>query len=132
LTRGATVAAFARDGAREVIVRTPSRSGPVLHSASAFFSDLLHLPPVSDQTLNGHLCRLVGELVRQGISLSQASREFERQFVLAALREHAGSVSRSAHALGVHRNTLRNKMAALHIEPQDIVQTRPRRRASAR
>jgi len=89
---------------------------------------------VSDQTLNGHLCRLVGELVRQGISLAQASREFERQFVLAALREHDGSVSRSATALGVHRNTLRNKMAALGIHLQETQQPRPRprRRAGAR
>ena len=90
---------------------------------------------MSDQTLNGHLCRLVSELVRQGISLAQASREFERQFVLAALREHEGSVSRSADALGVHRNTLRNKMAALGIDAQEAQarpRPRPRRRASAR
>jgi DNA-binding NtrC family response regulator len=86
---------------------------------------------VSDQTLNGHLCRLVGELVKQGISLQQANREFERQYLLAALRAYAGSLSRSASALGVHRNTLRNKMAALQIEPQEIAQ-RPRRRAVAR
>ena len=90
---------------------------------------------MSDQSLNGHLCRLVGELVRQGISLGQATREFERQFVLAALREHEGSLSRSATALGVHRNTLRNKMAALRIGPKDFAPTprpRPRRRAAAR
>jgi DNA-binding NtrC family response regulator len=88
---------------------------------------------VSDQSLNGHLCRLVGELVKQGISLQQASREFERQYLLAALRAHAGSLSRSATALGVHRNTLRNKMAALGIGPHDIApRPRPRRRAAAR
>jgi DNA-binding NtrC family response regulator len=86
---------------------------------------------VSDQTLNGHLCRLVGELVKQGISLQQANREFERQYLLAALRAYAGSLSRSATALGVHRNTLRTKMAALRIEPDDIA-ARPRRRAAAR
>lgn len=90
---------------------------------------------MSDQTLNGHLCRLVGELVREGISLQQASREFERQYLLAALREHAGSLSRSATSLGVHRNTLRNKMAALKIAPKDFTaapRPRPRRRAAAR
>ena len=84
---------------------------------------------MSDQSLNGHLCRLVAELVRQGISLNQASREFERQYLLAALREHEGSLSRSASSLGVHRNTLRNKMASLGIEPHDFA-PRPRRRAS--
>jgi DNA-binding NtrC family response regulator len=86
---------------------------------------------VSDQTLNGRLCRLVGELVGQGLSLQQACREFERQYLLAALREHDGSVSRSAAALGVHRNTLRNKMAALGIDAQEG-QARPRRRLGAR
>ncbi len=90
---------------------------------------------MSDQTLNGHLCRLVSELVREGISLQQAAREFERQYLLAALREHEGSLSRSASSLGVHRNTLRNKMAALGIGPHDFAprpRPRPRRRASAR
>jgi DNA-binding NtrC family response regulator len=76
---------------------------------------------------------LVGELVRQGISLQQASREFERQYLLAALRAYKGSLLRSASALGVHRNTLRNKMASLGIEPQDIAPrpTARRRRAAA-
>ena len=86
---------------------------------------------MTDQTLNGRLCRLVDELVRQGLSLHQAAREFERQYLLAALRVHDGSVSRSAAALGVHRNTLRNKMAALGIDAQEG-QSRPRRRAVAR
>jgi DNA-binding NtrC family response regulator len=71
-----------------------------------------------DQTLNGRLCRLVAELVAQGVPLQQAKGEFERHYLLAALREHQGSLSRSADALGVHRNTLRNKMAALGIDPQ--------------
>ena len=86
---------------------------------------------MTDQTLNGRLCRLVDELVRQGLSLQQACREFERQYLLAALREHEGSVSRSASALGVHRNTFRDKMAALGIDAQEG-QARPRRRAAAR
>lgn len=72
-----------------------------------------------DHTLNGRLCRLVTDLVCRGVTLQQAKGEFERQFVLAALREHQGSLSRSANALGVHRNTLRNKMAALEIDPQE-------------
>ncbi len=88
---------------------------------------------MSDQTLNGHLCRLVAELVRQGISLEQANREFERQYLIAALRAHEGSLVRSSSALGIHRNTLRNKMASLRIAPQDVLpKPRPRRRASPR
>jgi DNA-binding NtrC family response regulator len=85
---------------------------------------------VSEQTLNGRLCRLVEELVEQGIPLHQATREFEKQYVRATLRDNDGSVSRSASALGVHRNTLRNKMAALGLDAQES--PRPRRRVAAR
>jgi DNA-binding NtrC family response regulator len=72
----------------------------------------------------------VEELIHQGISLQQATREFERQYLRAALREHDGSLSRSASALGVHRNTLRNKMASLGVDAQESA--RPRRRVAAR
>lgn len=85
---------------------------------------------MNDQTLNGRLCRLVDDLVDQGISLQQALREFERQYLIAALRSNEGSVSRSASALGVHRNTLRNKMAALDVDPQSVQgKAKPRARA---
>jgi DNA-binding NtrC family response regulator len=87
---------------------------------------------VSDQTLNGRLCRLVDELVGQGISLQQALREFERQYLIAALRDNEGSVSRSASALGVHRNTLRNKIAALDIGVLEAQGRRPKPRRRAR
>jgi DNA-binding NtrC family response regulator len=85
---------------------------------------------VSEQTLNGRLCRLVEELVHQGIPLHQATREFEKQYLRATLRDNDGSVSRSALALGVHRNTLRNKMAALGLDAQES--PRPRRRLATR
>ncbi|HVS01288.1 MAG TPA: helix-turn-helix domain-containing protein [Thermoanaerobaculia bacterium] len=74
---------------------------------------------MSDQSLNGRLRHLVGDLVCQGVSLHQALREFERQYLLAALRDNEGNLSRSAEALGVHRNTLRNKLASLQIESQE-------------
>jgi DNA-binding NtrC family response regulator len=69
-----------------------------------------------EQSLNGLLCSLVEELVSQGIPLQQAKREFERHYLLAALDQHEGNLTRSAEALGVHRNTLRNKMSALGIK----------------
>jgi DNA-binding NtrC family response regulator len=69
-----------------------------------------------EQSLNGLLCRLVEELVSQGIPLQQAKREFERRYLLAALDQQEGNLTRSAEALGVHRNTLRNKMSALGIK----------------
>lgn len=82
-----------------------------------------------EQNLNGSLSRIVDELVRRGITLEQARREFERQFIVASLKSNDGNFCRSARSLGVHRNTLRNKVSTLGIAPQD---TRARARRPAR
>ena len=86
---------------------------------------------VTENNLNGRLHNLVTELVVGGVTLEQAKREFERQYILAALRSHAGNVSRSAQALGVHRNTLRNKVTTLAITSEEY-QSRSSVRSSAR
>ena len=65
------------------------------------------------------LAGLVEELVEQGLTLEQASKEFERQFLIASIRHHDGSLGRSARSLGVHRNTLRNKLGNLGITARD-------------
>lgn len=71
------------------------------------------------KSLNGQLTGFVQELVENGITLEQARREFERQFILAALRAQDGNLIQSAARLGVHRNTLRNKMDSLAISAAD-------------
>jgi DNA-binding NtrC family response regulator len=71
---------------------------------------------VAEETLNGRLCQIVQELVHRGLTLEQARKEFERQFILASLASHDGSIGRSAKSLGIHRNTLRNKVSSLGIE----------------
>ena len=68
---------------------------------------------MSGESLNGQLTRLVSELVRRGLTLEQARNEFEKQFILASLRSQNGNFSKSAKFLGVHRNTLRNKITNL-------------------
>jgi DNA-binding NtrC family response regulator len=78
------------------------------------FSPSSEAPPT---TLKGRLTELVDELVRQGVTLEQARKEFERQFISASIRDHEGSLCRSARSLGVHRNTLRNKLNDLGIQP---------------
>lgn len=69
--------------------------------------------------LDRRLKKLVEELVVGGVTLSQARREFERQYVIACLLHHRGSLGRSAKALGIHRNTLRHRISTLRIEPDD-------------
>ena len=72
-----------------------------------------------EQNLNGRLFQIVDELVRRGLTLEQARREFERQFIVASLKSNRGNLCRSAKSLGVHRNTLRNKVSDLGIGSED-------------
>jgi len=87
---------------------------------------------VTKQNLNGRLGQIVDELVRRGVPLDQARREFEKQFIVATLRTNEGNLSRSAQSLGVHRNTLRNKVSDLGIAARDIGTQSARRRRSIR
>jgi DNA-binding NtrC family response regulator len=88
---------------------------------------------LSGESLNGQLTKLVGELVRRGLTLEQARNEFEKQFILASLRSQNGNFSKSAKFLGVHRNTLRNKITNLGMSESDFAEARPaKKRRSAR
>ncbi len=78
------------------------------------------------QNLNGRLYQIVDELVRRGVTLTQARREFEKQYIVASLRENEGNFSQSAKSLGVHRNTLRNKVSNLGIGGSDYSARSPR------
>ena len=69
--------------------------------------------------LKDGLTRIVDELVRQGVTLEQARQEFERQFIVAAIRSNQGNLGRSAQSMGVHRNTLRNTVSNLGIAAED-------------
>lgn len=81
-----------------------------------------------NRNLNGRLYDIVDELVRRGVPLEQARREFEKQFIVAALRNNAGNLSQSALSIGVHRNTLRNKVCSLGIPGEEYTRRPSRRR----
>lgn len=89
---------------------------------------------MSSMNLKGQLVQIVDELVSQGLTLEQARKEFEKQFIVASIRSHDGNLCRSARSLGVHRNTLRNKVSNLGISTDEYnLRTqirRPLRRAS--
>ena len=61
----------------------------------------------------------MNQLASQGVTLAQAREIFERQFILASLRLNHGNITNSANHLGLHRNTLRNKVATLQIQATD-------------
>ena len=81
------------------------------------------------KNLNGRLIQLIDELVEKGLTLHQGTREFEKQYILATLRQNDGNLSRAARSLGVHRNTLRNKVGNLGIEQADYLAPRAKRRS---
>jgi DNA-binding NtrC family response regulator len=53
---------------------------------------------------------LVAEMVRGGVPLDMACREFERTFIEEVLTAHGGNHSAAARELGIHRNTLSKKL----------------------
>ena len=84
------------------------------------------------KNLNGRLAQLVEELVSKGLTLNQGTREFEKQYILSTLRQNGGNLSRTARSLGVHRNTLRNKVGSLGIDQADYALPGKARRANKR
>ncbi len=49
-------------------------------------------------------------LLDRGVTLEEAVAAFETRLVKQALSRHGGNVSQAAEALGIHRNTLRQKL----------------------
>jgi DNA-binding NtrC family response regulator len=59
---------------------------------------------------------LIQEMVERELHLKDAMREFEKIYVETALKKYQGNMTRTAKALGVHRNTLRNRINFLKIK----------------
>jgi two-component system, NtrC family, nitrogen regulation response regulator NtrX len=53
---------------------------------------------------------------RSDLTLREAREEFEKEYILARLREFSGNVSRAAEALGVERSNLYRKLHAYGIQ----------------
>jgi DNA-binding NtrC family response regulator len=66
--------------------------------------------------ISDRLEHLVEEMDEKGVRFEDAVREFEKRFISRVLRRCAGNLSRTAEALGVHRNTLTRKMLAHRIK----------------
>ncbi len=57
-----------------------------------------------------------GAAVPSDGSLEEARRAFEREFLVARLREHGWNISRTADAIGLARETLSRKVRAFEID----------------
>jgi DNA-binding NtrC family response regulator len=60
--------------------------------------------------------RLVAEMVEKGVHFEDAVREFEKRFISNVLGRCDGSLTKTADALGMHRNTLTRKMGSYKIK----------------
>ena len=66
--------------------------------------------------ISDRLERLVDEMVDRSVQFDDAVREFEKRFILRVLKQCDGSLTKSACALGMHRNTLTRKMVEHKIK----------------
>jgi hypothetical protein len=65
--------------------------------------------------LDGQLQEIIDELLTHGISLDLAKKEFEKKYIVGAVKRSSGNLGRAALSLGIHRNTLRNRVGILNI-----------------
>jgi DNA-binding NtrC family response regulator len=65
--------------------------------------------------LDGQLQQIIDELLAHGITLDLAKKEFEKKYIAGAVKRSSGNMGRAASSLGIHRNTLRNRVGILNI-----------------
>jgi DNA-binding NtrC family response regulator len=66
--------------------------------------------------ISDRLEKLVEEMVERGVQFEDAVREFEKRFITRVLGRCEGSLTKTADALGMHRNTLTRKMGEYKIK----------------
>lgn len=61
-------------------------------------------------SIDDRLNAIIRELIGNGITLEQAVEAFEGKYIVAAMTASKGNVTQASRKLGVHRNTLHNKL----------------------
>lgn len=67
-------------------------------------------------TIHQKLEIIIAEMVEKELSLKDALNEFEKIYIETAAKKYKGRMTKVAKALGVHRNTLRNRATCLKIK----------------
>ncbi len=62
--------------------------------------------------MKDQLDRLITEMLDRGLLFEEATKEFEKQFIMKCLERSGGNRTKTAKALGIHRNTLQKKLPA--------------------
>ncbi len=61
-------------------------------------------------SLNEQMNDLIDNMVDSGIFFDKACKEFEKRFISSVLDKYDGHRLKAAKHLGIHRNTLNNKI----------------------
>ena len=116
-----------RAGTRNIVLlRCAALEKKILRASRREFRLLRCAPPEAisnlggDVNLDSQLQQVIDELLSHGISLDLAKKEFEKKYIVGAVKRSSGNLGRAASSLGIHRNTLRNKVGVLNIRlPRD-------------
>ena len=65
--------------------------------------------------MKAELETLIDQMINKGILLEEAIKEFEKKFILSTLKRHKQNLSKSALALGIHRNTLSKRLSEYQL-----------------
>ena len=66
--------------------------------------------------ISERLEKLVEEMVERGVQFDDALNEFEKRFIVRVLGRCDGCLTKTADALGIHRNTLTRKISQHKIK----------------
>ena len=58
---------------------------------------------------------LVRQMIDRGLFFDEATKEFEKTFIMAGLEKAEGNRTRAAKMIGLHRNTFRNKFLSFGL-----------------
>ena len=79
-------------------------------------------------SIDDRLNAIIRELIGSGITLEQAVEAFEGKYIVAAMTASRGNVTQASRKLGVHRNTLHNKLRSQTMLNGFAESIRPTRR----
>jgi len=82
-------------------------------------------------SIDDRLNAIIRELIGNGITLEQAVEAFEGKYIVAAMTASRGNVTQASKKLGVHRNTLHNKLRSQTMLNGFAESIRPQRRRAA-
>ncbi|HUP65697.1 MAG TPA: helix-turn-helix domain-containing protein [Thermoanaerobaculia bacterium] len=80
-------------------------------------------------SIDDRLTQIIRELISSGITLEQAVEAFEAKYIGVAMLENRGNVTRASQLLGVHRNTIHNKLRSQSRLSGYVAALRPKKSA---